>query len=68
MLKWTKELVRNKCDVYFSVHAYVEGSGVSVKVRGVLMYLINYSLNQGKLSPLKKRGIFDHTFVTTFPP
>ena len=50
VLKWTKELVRNKCDVYINTHAHVEDIGVSVKVRGVLMYLFNHSLNEGKLS------------------
>ena len=26
MLKWTKELLRSKCDVYISAHAHVGGS------------------------------------------
>ena len=54
VLKYTKELVRNKCDVYINTHAHVEDIGVSVKVRGVLMYLFNHSLHQGKISPLKR--------------
>ena len=50
MLEYKKELVRNKCDVYINTHAYVEDSGVSVKVIGVF--------NVPLRSLLKKKGSY----------
>ena len=57
MLKCTREFVRNQCDLYFSAHAFIEGSGVECgSDRGFNVPL--QSLPESReISPLKEMNI-----------